>query len=375
MKRFLYIFTVFLLISEGFSQSLENKFQRVLDSTYQKNKDAVGILIHVNAPDYQIDWSSSVGVSDKKSKKKLNVSNPVLIASVTKSYVAAAIIKLVENGEISLNQPIEKLICPKSKRKLKKDGYNLDKITVRKLLSHTSLIADYVTDDYFSFVDEHPKYQWSRDEQISLAMKVGNPLPETGKQFNYGDINYLLLSEIIERKTGKKFYKAIRDLLTFEELGLNETWFVDLEETPKHLPDFANQYFSKFNHSAKELNPSWDLYGGGGLASTVKDTALFFQLLFNKKIITNEKLLSELTTYVLPKETSNYCLGFRNLDFSGTKAYYHGGFWGTDVIYLSEFNATIAAFTLQKDKRILNGKISERLISILKKHSIKKQKN
>lgn len=143
--------------------------------------------------------------------------------------------KLVENKKLQLNQPITNVLSEKTKKLLSKSGYNLDKITVRNLLSHTSGITDYVTDSYFSYVGKNPDHQFTRDEQIKLAMTIAKPL-EPGKTFAYGDVNYLLLSEIIEKETGKSFYIAIRDLLDFKKLNLNATWFVDLEKkTSKRL--------------------------------------------------------------------------------------------------------------------------------------------
>ncbi len=358
---------VILLISNiGNAQELEEKFQHVLDSTYQKNKSAIGIMIHVESPNKNISWTYAVGFSDMNTKDKLNKNQPVLIASNTKTYVSAAILKLVENGKLELNQPIQELISKQTKKLLQESGYHSNEITVKHLLSHTSGITDYVDDAYFKFVDENPNYKWTRDEQIKLAMKKASPT-EAGKTFAYGDINYLLLSEIIEQKTELPFYTAIRALLDFKEHNLNATWFVNLEDTPLNTLTLAHQYANKYNWDSCNLDPSWDLYGGGGLASNTKDLALFFQLLFEGKIIKDETILAQIHTYIIPREESkNYCLGLYNFpSFFGHKAYYHGGWWGTDVIYLPEFNTTISAFTLLKEKRGLNAEISHKILKLL----------
>lgn len=364
----IYLIALFLILSIGVkAQSLENKFQQVLDSVYNANKDAVGVMIHVESPDKNISWTSAVGYADKTTKEVLNKNQPVLIASNTKTYVAVAIVKLVEQGKIKLDQPIADLINTKTKELLSGDGYNLNQITVRHLLSHTSGIADYVNDDYFDYVNEYRDYQWSRDEQIQLSVKVGEPLAEPGKKFSYGDINYLLLTEIIENKTKKTFYTAIRDLLDFKKHKLNDTWFVNLEEYPKNTLPLAHQYYDKYSWDSADLNPSWDLYGGGGLASTTKDLALFFQLLFEGKIIKDKILVEQMHTLVLPKEESIYCLGLRKIFFYSTiTAYYHGGFWGTDLMYIPDMNTTVSVFTLEKSKRDLNAEISYKILQAIR---------
>ncbi len=362
---FLVILTL-LLTNICNAQELERKFKTILDSTYQANKDAVGIMIHVESPDKNISWTSAIGFSNKKTSEKLNKNQPLLIASNTKTYVSATILKLVENGKIKLNQPIKKIIHKKTKKLLKNSGYDVNKITVKHLLSHTSGITDYVDDAYFLFVKQNPNHNWTRDGQIKLAMEKAKPI-ESGKTFTYGDINYLLLTEIIESKTGKPFYTAIRKLLEFKKHNLNNTWFVDLENKPKNTLPLAHQYSEKQNWDSYNLNPSWDLYGGGGIVSTSKDLALFFQLLFEGKIIKNKAVLKNMCTYVLPKEKSIYCLGIRKIIFfRETTAYYHGGWWGTDVMYLPNYNTTISVFTLKKEKRELNAQISNQIIKVLK---------
>ncbi len=361
----LFVVLNLLLSNISNAQGFEQEFQTILDSTYQANKEAVGIMIHVESPDKNISWTSTIGFSNKDTREKINKNQPVLIASNTKTYVSATILKLVENEELRLNQPIKELLNKKTRQLLKKSHYNVNKITVKHLLSHTSGITDYVDDAYFSYVNNNPNHKWTRNEQIKLAMKKAKPV-ESGKTFVYGDINYLLLTEIIEQKTGKPFYTAIRDLLEFKKHHLYNTWFVNLEDKSATTFSLAHQYSEKYNWDSYNLNPSWDLYGGGGIVSTIKDLALFYQLLFEGKIIEDKTVLKNMHTYVLPKEKSNYCLGLRNISFFGEPAYYHGGFWGTDVMYLPNINTTISVFTLLKEKRGINAQISNKIVEIIK---------
>lgn len=368
LKQTNYLVILFLGFSSiSYAQDTELRFKKILDSTYQANQDAVGIMIHVEFPDHEISWTYATGFSDQYGKEKIDKNQPFLIASNTKTYVAVSILKLVENKKLQLNQPIEELLSKKTKKILLKSGYNLNEITIRNLLSHTSGITDYVTASYFDKVAENPNHQWTREEQIALAMKIARPL-DPGKTFAYGDINYLLLSEIIEKETGKLFFTAIRELLDFKKLKIDATWFVNLEKKPESTLAFAHQYSKAYGWDSEKLNPSWDLYGGGGLASTTKDLAMFFQYLFEGKIIKDKKVLAEIYTYTDPREpNNNYCLGLYNFpSFYGHRGYYHGGWWGTDVMYLPDLNATISVCTLLKEKRDVNPEISHKIIGIVK---------
>ena len=365
---------IFLLILPNFfiAQGLDMKFQSQLDSLFKIHYDAVGVLLHIESPENELSWTSAIGYSDMKAKKGLKKHQPVLIASNTKPYVAAAILRLVELKKITLNSPIQNLLKRKICRKLKKAGYEVNKITLTHLLSHTSGITDYVNDDYFEFVNQNQQYQWKKNEQIQRSLDIGGPEFSPGTDFKYGDINYLLLTDIIEKQTNKPFYLAIKELLKFEELNLTQTWFKDLDAYPENALPLAHQYADKFQWDSYNINPSWDLYGGGGIATTSKEAALFMQYLFEGKIIEDSALLSKMYSFVLPKEKSNYCLGIRHFNFPEFSAYYHGGWWGTDVAYCPETNSTIAIFTLQKSKRGEFAKLSIEMLNLLKAHQKKK---
>jgi len=364
------IFALLILISlPSQSQSLDSKIQALLDSTMSANPDAVGIMVHVEAPDRSLSFTGATGSAGKGKKQPIDPLQPALIASNTKTVVAAAIVRLAELNRLKLDQAIEPILTEQTRSAMTVKGYQLKKITVRQLLSHSSGIIDYVNDDYFDTVHNHPQKQWTRDEQIALAISVADSLGIPGKAYSYGDINYILATEIIEGLTGQPFWQAIRELLKLEELGINQMWFHPLEEpTAKVLP-MIHQYWTKRDWDSYNFNPSWDLYGGGGQASTTKDLALFFQNLFTGRIIQDTTLLKSMYTYTLPREQSIYCLGLRKINFHGNEAYYHGGFWGTDAMYLPKLNMTITAFTLVKDKRILNAELSKQILKLFHQNS------
>lgn len=276
MKLILSLFLPFL----AYSQTLEKRFQTLIDSVYMANQDAIGIIVHVESPDFDFSWTYTVGHHDRYRNKTLYVEQPHLLASNTKPYVSAAILKLVEERKFTLDTGIKKLIGEEYASLFESDGYDLDKITVKHLLSHTSGIHDHVDDEYFDNILLNPSRKWTKDEQIRRAVEIGEPISDPGTTFTYADINYLLLTEIIELQIGKPFYLAMRELLKFNKLGLNNTWFETLEARPKDFVPFAHQYAKDFKYDSYAINPSWDLYGGGGLASTAKDAALFFQNLF-----------------------------------------------------------------------------------------------
>ncbi|MGH1516920.1 serine hydrolase domain-containing protein [Chryseobacterium sp. JK1] len=365
MKLILSITASVAFSAHVFAQNTEALFKKIVDSTYNAHPEMIGLIVDVESPDHKISWSYAVGKNGKDNQQPIDPAQPLLIASTTKPYMAAAILRLVENGTLSIDTPIKNLLSAKTLKVLSDDGYDVEKINLRHLLSHTAGINDYVTENYFSFITTHKTYNWTRDEQIALAgkeKKVGEP----GTVFRYADINYVLISEIIEQKTGKPFYEALRNLLNYKKLGIKNTWFIQLEKKPETSLPLVNQYWRQFDWQIKDLNPSWDLYGGGGIASNVKEMAQFFQMLFTGKVIKDPKVLQLMYTDVPPNLEINYCLGIRKIKSGGMMAYNHGGGLGTDAIYIPEINASISSASVEAGKRNIAVEVSSLLAAKLK---------
>lgn len=363
MKPIYILFYSFLFSGALSAQSHEKNIQSMIDSMYQAHPKSVGIMINVESTSKNISWTYAVGYSDKYLKRPINPYQPALTASNTKTYVAATILKLAEQHKLDIEQSIDSIINKKTNKLLLNAGYKTNEIKIYHILSHTSGIADYVNDDYFDFVNNHKKHQWTRNEQIKLAITVGKPLAMPGDTFKYADINYLLATEIIENITKKPYYKAIEDVLELNKNGLFSTWFVSKQKVPKKSNPLVHQYYEKFDWDSYDLNPSWDLYGGGGIAATTKDLSKFFQLLFEGKIIQDTNLLSKMCSPVFSK--TNYCLGIRKVTLNGYTGYYHGGWWGTDAIYFPELKTSVTIYILERSEKEISSEICTQVLKII----------
>jgi D-alanyl-D-alanine carboxypeptidase len=102
------------------------------------------------------------------------------------------------------------------------------------------------------------------------------------------------------------------------------------------------------------------------VAATASDLALFFQLLFTGQVVHDQALLDQMHADVPSHSKSNYCLGIRRLNIGGLTGYYHGGFWGTDVIYFPELKASIAIFVLERSQRDISADICKAIGGVLK---------
>jgi D-alanyl-D-alanine carboxypeptidase len=371
MKIITSFLVILIKVQFIYGQSTSNNFSKKLDSIYLSNPEAVGIMIHIEYPDKNISWSGAVGYSDKEEKTKIEINQPVLIASNTKTYVAAAILRLAEDNQLLLTASIDNYLSKRTQLLLKNGGYDIKSLQITHLLSHTSGINNYT--DSPEFKDKirfNPNYKWTRQEQIELAIlkmeKLGNP----DEKHYYSDTNYLILSEIIEETTNLKFYTAIRKLIDFKKNNINSTWFSSLEESPINSGPLAHQYVGKWGIDSYKLDKSFDLYGGGGLASTSKDMAIFYWKLFNKEIFNNSQTIDTLLTKVKTEQKSDtdYRFGIWKSTINDKIVYGHGGFWGSMVYYVPEINLAISVIVLEKEKSSLRKEIAESVIKELTLH-------
>ena len=318
---------------------LPTRLDQLLRNFTRAHPSIPGVALAVRTP--TLSWAGAAGVADRASRKPLTAGAGFRIASVTKTFTAAAILRLVEDGRLALNDPIRQHLSPATLALLRRGGYNVDRIRIKHLLQHTSGLYDYAGDPAFqTLVVSHPHHHWTRAEQVRFAMKHGKPLAQPGAVFHYSDTGYVLLGEILERRTGHSLATAYRTLLHLNQLGLAGTYLETLEPKPPHAKQRAHQYLGTIDTAG--FDPSFDLYGGGGLVSTVDDLARFYRALLGGHVLKNPATLRTM----LGKPRSTYprdlAMGIFTESIGQTDCWHHDGFWGTTVLHCPRSNATIA---------------------------------
>lgn len=344
--------------------------QRILDTSIRDKN--IGILLHVESPIQNISWSGASGYSDSKEKVKLLDNQCFRIASVTKTFVACSILRLWEDGKLSLDSPISKYISKSHSDILKRGSYDADKVTIRHLLNHSSGMFDHAfSKQYFEKVIANPTHVWTRSEQLEGLVNWGKPVGAIGEKFHYSDTGYILLGEILEQITGKNINDALFDLLDLKNFGLKNTQMEDAVNTQSNPNNRIHQYLNgedTYNYSC-----SIDLYGGGGLLSTTKDLSLFFNSLFQNKVFkqktTLDTMLAKPTLVSTKKPDLDYRKGIYFIKLKETEAWTHTGFWGTQVVYIPQMNLTIATNYSNNWRGSDQAPILEKVIALLQKHN------
>ncbi|NER17138.1 serine hydrolase domain-containing protein [Spongiivirga citrea] len=324
-------------------------FNRILQEEIGVDAESsVGLSLTVISPDLDIDFTGAAGFDSLKKDNLLNAEQPFRIASLTKVFVAAAIMRLKENNQLSLKDPISKYISQQHITIMKKGGYNPDQITIRHCLTHSSGLYDYAEGgpEYIETASQDSSKRWTRTEQLQFAMDNGKPHAAPGVEEHYSDTGYILLGETIETLTKTGLAEGLRSLLKFEELGMSSTWLESLEPRPENLLPSVKRYMGTLDTT--NWDNSIDLYGGGGLASTTRDLSIFLQALFNGKIFEKEDTLPIMLLQkeydANGKELPNQRLGFGSIKGkdSGIEVFLHSGFWGTLFLHFPAYNCSIA---------------------------------
>lgn len=327
--------------------AMANKLNQLLER-FLRQTPSHGIQLCVDSP--QLSWCGAVGHIDRQKKDVAEVTpqHPIRIASNTKTFVAVAILRLLEKNCLNLDESISRYVSPNHCTIIRAAGYPLDKITVKQLLGHTSGLYDYVDNLFIQTWMEDPERFWTRTEQLQWAMDRGAPYGKPGEVYRYSDTGYILLGEIIEQLTGQSLGCALRELIDYKRLGLNHTWLESIEPAPGDALPMVHQYEKELD--TYRLDPSSDIYGGGGLVSTVGNLAQFMRGLFDGRIFSDPATLKLMLSKVpasrggpdygiAPQIPGNYRLGIEVTDNGAV--YGHKGHFGTLAAFIPPLNLAL----------------------------------
>ncbi len=340
---------------------LQLLLSNALDPLHKKTP-VHGATLYVDAPRIGFKWNGAAGTQDPSSNALLTPQHPMRIASISKTYVAAAILRLWEENRLDLETPITHSISEEHSALIANASYQIEKITPHHLLTHTSGLFDWGDcKAYDERVRANPQHHWTRTEQLDFAMKYGEPYGKPGEVYRYSDTGYILLGEIIEQITRQSLGAALRELLIYKDLGLSATWLEILEAKPEGTLDRAHQFVGI--NDTYDMAPYFDLYGGGGLVATMEDVAKFFRALFTGKVYKNPNTLNTMLSsvnvsrggpaaYGSEQIPGVYRMGINVENIEGLTVYKHAGFFGTSASYVPELDAVIS-FSLTQHAAVM----------------------
>lgn len=254
------------------------------------------------------------GYADIEKKVAIQPHTKIRIASISKQITAFAILQLVNNKLINVQDSIEKFFP---------DYHSASKITIHHLLSNTSGIPNFdIFGDYEALYKKDDFYD-AFIKQVIYPMPLGF---EPGNKFEYSGSGYLILTSIIEKVSGLPYDKYILENI-FKPLEMNDSGFDFGDDS---ITNMAIPYDYKDNEYVPALNIDLRLGGGGGgLYSTVVDLFKWNQGLMNHVLLQKENIDKIFTNHIQIIEDTGYGYGMF-LEVSEVygelrKVFYHTG--------------------------------------------------
>ncbi|MCI0714302.1 MAG: beta-lactamase family protein [Chloroflexi bacterium] len=295
------ILTVVLAILLGVSGQSDDP-QAILEdivSGYASDDDPA-LVVQVSAPDGV--WSAAAGMANDE--RAAVVEDRFRIGSMSKTFVAVTTLLLVEDGVFELDDSAANWLP----QEVVDNIANVDRVTIRQLLSMRSGIEDYLgMDDFWAEVAYDPTYEWTELDVLLFVYGL-DPLFEPDEDYSYSNTNYILMELVLEEASGQPLHTLIRDLI-LEPLNMENTYTQVTESLPG---GFVNGY-SDFDgdgipENVSNINDGAGL-ADGGLISNVGDLTTFYQALCREQSLLSDESMAELLDFQPVDDSEGYSLG------------------------------------------------------------------
>ncbi|MHC6219760.1 serine hydrolase domain-containing protein [Arthrobacter sp. MMS24-S77] len=277
--------------TQSATDSLDLNIQHFMDGR------ATSFVVQVRWPGGE--WSKAYGVRNLDTKAPALPQDRVSVGSITKSMVAVSVLKLVDEGLVGLDDPVNGVL-----ESFQSTLHPPGPITVRQLLSHTSGMPDFGDSEYAT---GPTKQVVNTRLSMQRALELAATLPWELRRvdtYSYSSSNYMALGQLIEKLRGRPIGEVLkRDI--FDPLGLQHT---SLAEPDRSAPDNLHAYVIDGNERL-DVTQSELLVGppAGGVISTTQNVNTFFRALLRGQLLSPASLAQMKTK----PATYGYGLGLR----------------------------------------------------------------
>ena len=325
-KRSLGFYILLLLIlilfiwKDGHSQTFDTAYARKLQNALnliKNNSNIVGISAAVYVPG-QGTWTGTAGITEPN----VNLTPDMVFSagSITKNFVSATILQLEEQDSLSLNDPIYKWLPRYT---------NIDStITIRRLLNHTSGIYNFTDNSAFlNAVNANASRIWEPEESLQYVLA---PYFVQGAGWRYSNTNYLLLSMIIKKITGKTFGQEIHSRF-FTPLNMTGS-FIEIEDTltapwVHNWVDLNGDGILDDASFISQNSFASSTVGAGGVISRPQNLVTWLRNLYKPGVILSQASLNSMLTFTNANisGSTGYGLGTMRYSVGGKTCWGHAG--------------------------------------------------
>ncbi len=301
-----------------------------------------GLAITVSSPDTGT-WSHTEGFANVEKGTPLTSGHVHYLQSVSKTYMAVAILQLFEAGRIDLDAPFTNYL----KDPVLQSIEGTDQITVRMLLNHTSGLPEYNTHpEIVSRIMQDPLTVLQVTDLLA-CLQDGSLEFAPGSQYRYRNTNFAVLSLIGDAITGDHVTYINKEIL--EKLGLRQTWYLTKDNYQNNIP-FVDSYWDVLmeerpvNISKFQKANVASMKGDDGLVCTTEDAVKFLNGLMRGDLLKKETLTMMQDWVKNDAGEPRYGLGLIYYDLDVTYGVGHSGGGigaGCVLLYLPEMQTTV----------------------------------
>ncbi len=235
-KTAIYIFILMQISEISIAEGINEKINKYVDHIYPNSKIPGMSIVTINGGQTII---KNYGYADKENAIKVKSSTKFEIGSCSKSFTALAILKLVKQNKIEINQPVEKYLpWFHVKYKGKKE-----KLLIKHLLFHTSGIP-------WKTISDIPESNNKKSIENTVKNLIGYKLiSKPGDKYSYATINYDVLGLIIEKVTGQTYHDYMNSEI-FQPLGLKDTSIGGGNDDPDKSKGYKISFFKPILYDA-----------------------------------------------------------------------------------------------------------------------------
>jgi len=281
-----------------------------LINSYLDEDNIPGALVAV-ASRGQMIHLQEYGMANVELSVPVSDSTVFEIGSISKQFVSAAVMLLVQEGKLELDDSIHQYLPGLPSEWLG--------VTVRHLLTHTSGIPDYEE------IRTYDVYRFRLTPAEVIQIAHSRPMdfaPGTG--WYYSNTGYFLLSMIVERIEGRPLGQVLESRI-FGPLGMTQTRMADPEAIIPHRASgyWVNKAGELINRNPTETSST---LGAGGILSSAYDLAKWDEELYGDQLLSAESKATMWTPVVLPNgDNTGYAFGWRVGSYEGLTFQRHGG--------------------------------------------------
>ncbi|MEE9362282.1 MAG: serine hydrolase [Cellulophaga sp.] len=393
MKKLLYLTISFVLLfscKKEEKQTLSPEVLEIKNTLLRQLElfDAPGVAFGMIKND-TIVYADAHGVKSRDTKEPMTISSLFHMASVSKPFVATAIVLLIEQGKIDLDQ---KLIHYLPYYTMADERYK--DITIKHMLTHTSGIPNI--DDYEW---DKPQYDDGAVERYARSQKAFKLDFKPGEKYSYSNPAFDILCDVIAKASGMMFEDYMKKNI-FEPIGMkNSTFFKP--EVPKNLATQPHVLGDSLQIVVSKIYPYNRRHAGSStLHSNIEDMLLWSRVYLNKGSINGKQIFSKesyelLTSVHSPEGQKKVCLSWFLGRINNSEIYNHSGqdtgyktFFGfmpekkaavvmitnTDKFWVTNNAASILKNAVFSDSIRLKGPIHYKLKDYILKDGIEKVK-